>query len=131
MSSTIPGLSYWIRNKLYISLTNECISLSPISLRGPSFIMPSDSLFKPLFREPTAHEVVEEIENAFNSGKINITSMDSDEITFAGLGEPLLRLDTLADAAKLIKQKRHGVPLRLKTNGLVHSKFCDKVCLIK
>lgn len=125
----IPGLSYWIRNKLYISLTNECISLSPISLRGPSFVMPNDSLFQPLFREPTAHEVVEEIDNAFNSGKINITSMDSDEITFAGLGEPLLRLDTLAEAAKLIKQKRHGVPLRLKTNGLVPSKFCDKVIL--
>eukprot|EP01036_Dinobryon_divergens_P034204 gene34204-44187_t len=101
-------------------------SAEETSEKGPSFIMPSDSLFKPLFREPTAHEVVEEIDNAFNSGKIHITSMNSDEITFAGLGEPLLRLDTLADAAKLIKQKRHGVPLRLKTNGLVPSKFCDK-----
>ena len=122
-----PGLSYWIRNKLYISLTNECISLSPISLRGPSFIMPKDSLFQPLTREPTALEVVEVIDAAFDSGKINVSSIDSDEITFAGLGEPLLRLETLAEAIKLIKQKRHGVPIRLKTNGLINSKLCDKV----
>lgn len=123
----VPGLSYWVRNKLYIALTNECVSLSPIALRGPSFIMPKDSLFQPLSWEPVPSEIMLEIDNAFNSNKISITSMGSDEITFAGLGEPLLRIQTLIDSAFLIKQKRHGVPLRLKTSGLVHSRDCERV----
>jgi MoaA/NifB/PqqE/SkfB family radical SAM enzyme len=38
---------------------------------------------------------------------------------FAGLGDPLLRLGVVEETAKLIKAKRHGVRLRLTTNGLV------------
>jgi MoaA/NifB/PqqE/SkfB family radical SAM enzyme len=53
--------------------------------------------------------------------------MESEEITFAGMGEPLLRLNTLSNAAILIKDKRHGVPLRVKTNGLILAKDSSKV----
>ena len=37
---------------------------------------------------------------------------------FAGTGEPLLRLETVLRASELIKEKRHGVPLRLNTTCL-------------
>ena len=39
-------------------------------------------------------------------------------MVFAGTGEPLLRLDTVLRAAELIKERRHGVPLRLNTTSL-------------
>jgi TatD family-associated radical SAM protein len=56
-----------------------------------------------------------------------VSSTESDEVTFAGQGEPLLRYDTICEAAVLIKMKRHGVPLRLKTNGLVTSSTCPQI----
>ena len=63
--------------------------------------------------------LVEAVEKAFDDGLIAVSDMDSAPITFAGYGEPLLRSDVVCDTARLVKEKRHGVPLRLKTNGLV------------
>jgi MoaA/NifB/PqqE/SkfB family radical SAM enzyme len=57
----------------------------------------------------------------FERGFIRVGSMESEPITFAGMGEPLLRLDTLTEAARLTKTARHGAQLRLKTSGLVPS----------
>ena len=37
---------------------------------------------------------------------------------FAGYGEPLLRLQAVTEAATLIRERRHGVPLRVVTTGL-------------
>ncbi len=123
----MKGLTYVLRNKLYIALTNQCVSRSPIQLRGPSFQMPASANFSPLEREPTADDIYKAVDDAFEHKLIAISSMDSDEITFAGIGEPLLRLETMTTAAKLIVEKRHGVHLRLKTSGLVLSKDCSKV----
>ena len=117
----MKGLSYFVRNNMYIALTNECNSVSPIALRGPSFKMSESSGFTPLITEPSAEDVFNEVNLAFENNKISIDSMKSDPITFAGLGEPLLRKDVLFESSKLIKLQRHGVPLRLKTNGLILS----------
>lgn len=115
------GLSYWIGNKLYLALTNECNSVTKLAARGPNF--PWAKTFEPLSHgyEPSAQEVFAAVDSAFKDGKIAVGSMESDEISIAGLGEPLLRLETLLRATELIKEKYHGVPLRLKTNGLIPS----------
>jgi hypothetical protein len=115
------GLSYWLKSKLYIAVTNQVNSLSPIAIRGPSFVMPKESGFQQLSFDPTAEDIADEVESAFQQGKILVDSMRSDEIVFAGNGEPLMRLDTVTNAAKIIKESRHGVPLRVRTNGLVKS----------
>lgn len=119
------SIGYWLRNKLYVNVTNRTTSIAtPLSLRGPSFIMPKESGFHPLpdGYEPSVDEMVKVIDEAYEQGKINVDSMKSEEVTFAGLGEPLLRLDDLAETARMIKSMRHGVPLRIKTNGLILSK---------
>jgi hypothetical protein len=105
--------SYYLRNKLYLSLTNECNSLNSVTLRGPSFQMPATSGFALIpkgldFVEPTAEQVADAVEAAFDEGKIEVGSMEADEITYAGFGEPLLRLDVLTNSAKLIKSKVGG-----------------------
>jgi len=123
------GLSYWLKNKLYLTVTNNCNSLSSIVIRGPSFVMPKESGFQMLNFEPTSEDLVKEVEDAFQKGLIRVDSMESDEITFAGCGEPLLRLDVVTEAARLIKDNRHGVPLRVKTNGLIKSNTSFNVSL--
>ena len=59
------------------------------------------------------------VDEAFDQGRITVLDMDSAPITFAGYGEPLLRPEVIYDTAQSIKEGRHGVPLRLETNGLV------------
>ena len=59
----------------------------------------------------------ETVEDAWDRGFIKQDSMESDPITFAGYGDPLLRLSTVEAAAKAIKHRRHGAQLRLMTNG--------------
>eukprot|EP01040_Poterioochromonas_malhamensis_P019587 gene19587-23173_t len=113
--------SYWLSGKLYLNVTNRLVCKSPIALRGPSFQMPNSSGFAPLRDgfEPSAEEIFHEVDSLVSAGKVNVDSMRADPVTFAGDGEPLLRLNTICDAAGLIKESRHGLPLRLRTSGLV------------
>jgi TatD family-associated radical SAM protein len=69
--------------------------------------------------EPTSDTLLHAVDQAFENGQIAVSDMDSAPITFAGYGEPLLRPDLLCNTAQLIKERRHGVPLRVKTLGLV------------
>ena len=57
------------------------------------------------------------VEDALERGFIKQDRMESDPITFAGYGDPLLRLSAVEAAAKAIKHRRHGAQLRLMTNG--------------
>ena len=125
----MKGVSYYLKGRLYLGLTNQCNSNTFMSLRGPSFKMPIESNFYPLSPnfEPNGIDIFNIVNEAFDDNKISVSSMDSDEITFAGLGEPLLRLNTLIEASKLILEKRHGAKLRVKTNGLILSKDCVNV----
>ncbi len=53
--------------------------------------------------------------------------MTSDEITFAGYGEPLLRLDCIGEVVRTIRDSRHGTRFRVKTNGLILTRDCNLV----
>ena len=39
-------------------------------------------------------------------------------VCFAGWGEPLLRLDTVSETVRMVRETRHGIPWRINTNGL-------------
>ena len=45
--------------------------------------------------------------------------MTSQPITFAGLGDPLYRLDDIYEIIQTIHESRHGVPFKIETNGLL------------
>ena len=124
-AATSNVFSYYLRNKLYLSLTNECNSLNSVTLRGPSFQMPATSGFALIpkgleFVEPTAEQVADAVEAAFEEGKIAVGSMEADEITYAGFGEPLLRLDVLTNSAKIIKDK-----VGWSVGWLISAQFCS------
>lgn len=69
--------------------------------------------------EPTSDMLLQAIEDAFECGLVAVSDMDSAPITFAGYGEPLLRSEVICDTASMIKERRHGVSLRVESNGLV------------
>eukprot|EP00238_Polyblepharides_amylifera_P013280 CAMPEP_0196580170 /NCGR_PEP_ID=MMETSP1081-20130531/27560_1 /TAXON_ID=36882 /ORGANISM="Pyramimonas amylifera, Strain CCMP720" /LENGTH=173 /DNA_ID=CAMNT_0041899971 /DNA_START=249 /DNA_END=770 /DNA_ORIENTATION=- len=64
--------------------------------------------------EPSSEQIFAVVEEAFKEER-----EPPEGVVFAGGGEPLLKLDVLCESARLIKAKRHGVPLRVTTNGLV------------
>ncbi len=125
----ISRFSYWVNGKLYLSLGSQRWSKTLLELKGPTFKFDEKSNFKEIARdyEPTSEEIFNEVDDAFEKGLIGVDSMKSDEITFAGDGEPLVYLDTLLESASLIKESRHGVPLRVLTSGLVSSSNSEDV----
>ena len=123
----IRGLSYFVRDKLYLAVTNQVNSVTSIQARGPGFEW--GSKFVKLSSEPTPQDLYVAVTDAFEKNLIKVDSMEADEITFAGYGEPLLRYDVIAEASKLIKESHHGVPLRVKTNGLIETGVASNVAL--
>ena len=73
--------------------------------------------------EPTAEELTAVVNAAYDSegegGRTIIGVGENDAgVCFAGYGEPLLRLETLRETVRLVRESRHGVPWRVNTNGL-------------
>ena len=109
-----PCVTYTIGRALYVALTNRCNSISLIESRGPSF---SPSKFMqplPVGFEPSPAQVVEAVEQAMSSKREKPS-----ELCFAGVGEPLIRLRALEEAAGLIQQQQPDMLMRINTNGLV------------
>lgn len=108
-----PAVAYKIRNSVYINLTNKCTnrcSFCPkyqnqngqnnFNVRGYNL---------ELKKEPSASEVISSVFHYY----------DFNEAVFCGLGEPTLRLATLKDVAKAVKEKGGGgIKVRLDTDGL-------------
>jgi tetratricopeptide (TPR) repeat protein len=117
------GVGYWIGRTLYLSLTNECNSVSLIASRGPGFCMPQAGGYAPLPRgvEPTAQDLVDYVTAAARGREDSLP----EAVVFAGQGEPLLRIEVLLEAAQLLSRLREPpLPLRVNTNGLVGSPDC-------
>lgn len=116
--------AYWLgRNRLYLQVTNRVPNgiTTLYKARGPGFKLSEN--FTPITKEPTEDELAAIVENAYEHDERKIkgagTGMgEGDEgVVFAGIGEPLLRLDVILRAMDLIKERRHGVPLCLNTTG--------------
>ena len=96
-------VSYQIRNSLYLNLTQRCTANCVFCTRLTKPIVQGYNLA--LDREPTAQEVWDSIDDV----------KKYEEIVFCGYGEPTLRLDTIKEVAKKIKDA--GGRVRLNTNG--------------
>ncbi|MHB1316113.1 MAG: TatD family nuclease-associated radical SAM protein [Christensenellales bacterium] len=95
--------TYRLNNSLYINLTNRCTNSCAFCIRGYNDGINGYNLW--LDREPSAQEVIEEIQDP----------KKYDEIVFCGFGEPMLRLNELKAIAAYVKQ--NGGSVRINTNG--------------
>ncbi|MBN2879840.1 MAG: radical SAM protein [Clostridia bacterium] len=97
---------YELNDNLYINLTNKCTSNCEFCVRNQKDGIGTDVLW--LRKEPDTADIMEQFNN-FDVSKYK-------QIVFCGYGEPTLRLDTLIETAREIKQK-YGLPIRINTNG--------------
>eukprot|EP00941_MAST-03F_sp_MAST-3F-sp1_P005890 g5890.t1 len=113
MSKTFSSL---YKNILYLTITNKCNATPWSVIRGKGYRLPLSHAFPKLKDgfEPTASDVLEVVEGAYIDGR----TPPSDIIFDNTLGEPLMRLPIIIESAQSIKEKRHGVPITVRTNGL-------------
>jgi TatD family-associated radical SAM protein len=92
---------------LYLNITNRCTFRCVFCLRDNRKAFEGNELW--LEREPTAAEVLSAIEAMGGADKYS-------EVVFCGFGEPTMRLETLIEVARGMKERWHA-PVRLNTNG--------------
>ncbi len=92
-----------------------------LAANGPGFEFPPGTGFEPLPQgyEPSAVEAAEAALAAIDAVNTDCDSSTSREVVYAGLGEPLLRLETLCDVVQLLKKSHQVDAQRLNTNGLL------------
>ncbi|MCR4316254.1 MAG: YchF/TatD family DNA exonuclease [Planctomycetes bacterium] len=101
-------ITYRIRDSLYINLTNRCNAGCVFCPRETEPVVKGHDLGMREDDEPTAEEVIAEIDSEFARRKFS-------EIVFCGFGEPTLRLPELIEVGT--KARAKGFKVRLNTNG--------------
>ncbi|MGE5508200.1 MAG: TatD family nuclease-associated radical SAM protein [Chitinophagales bacterium] len=108
-----PTLAYPFHGALYLNLTNRCQNDCTFCLRRHHEGVGGHRLW--LAEEPSAAEVLAAVGDP----------RPFREIVFCGFGEPLLRVEVVAEVAAALKARasREGYPLRIRvdTNGLANA----------
>lgn len=100
-------VTYVVDGALYVNVTNRCTNNCDFCIRkNGDGAYGSDSLW--LEREPTEDEILD----AVFSRDLSKYS----ELVFCGYGEPSIRLETVINVAKKVKEKCQ-IKVRINTNG--------------
>ncbi|MBR3632274.1 MAG: TatD family nuclease-associated radical SAM protein [Elusimicrobiaceae bacterium] len=107
---------YRFKEGLYINLTNRCPNLCVFCIKTKWHMQFDGHNLDLAGQEPTAQEVLIALEK-------EITKAPVKEVVFCGYGECTMRLDTLVEIGRSLKQaqqqgKYPAFPIRLNTNGL-------------
>jgi len=105
-----PKTVYWMDNKLYLNITNQCSNRCFFCLKRYKRGVGGFNL--KLSEEPSIAQITGEL-----SEVLNMRSWD--EAIFCGFGEPTERLDVLLEVARWIKQ-HYGRPLKIRVNTNGH-----------
>ena len=81
----------------------------------------NSALLAQLTPTPTAQQLLAAAEQAYQAGYEQgaSTEFELQGLALAGIGDPLLHMDLLAEFLPAFKAKRHGVPVTLVSYGLV------------
>jgi TatD DNase family protein len=120
-----PKTVYWLDNKLYLNITNQCSNCCFFCLKRYRRGVGGFNL--KLSEEPSIAQITRELGEV-----LNMKSWD--EAIFCGFGEPTERLDVLLEVARWIKQ-HYGRPLRIRVNtnghGYVRNRGRDVAAKLK
>jgi cyclic pyranopterin phosphate synthase len=101
------SIVYWLRNSLYLNITNKCSNCCYFCFR--KFKNGIQEFNLKLEKEPTSLEVIEELRKVRSRKNWS-------EFVFCGFGEPLERLDLVLEITAWIK-KNYWKDVRVDTNG--------------
>jgi len=105
-----PKIAYWLDNKLYLNITNQCSNRCFFCLKN--FKRGVGGFNLKFAEEPTVAQITGEL--------VQVLGMRNwDEVVFCGFGEPTERLDVLLEVARWIRQ-HYGRPLRIRVNTNGH-----------
>jgi len=102
-----PSVVYWLRNNLYLNITNRCPNNCYFCFRNFKDGIQGFNL--KLGKEPSPNEVIEKLQEVINRKNWR-------EVVFCGFGEPLERLNCVLEVTRWIK-KHSGMIVRIDTNG--------------
>jgi len=102
-----PSVVYWLRNNLYLNITNRCLNNCYFCFR--KFKDGIEGFNLKLRKEPSPNEVIKKLQDVINRKNWS-------EVVFCGFGEPLERLDCVLEVTRWIK-KHSGRIVRIDTNG--------------
>ncbi|PKM17137.1 MAG: hydrolase TatD [Gammaproteobacteria bacterium HGW-Gammaproteobacteria-15] len=87
-------------------------------------------LLAQLAAEPGAQQLLDATEQAYQAGyeQQASTEFELQGLGFAGIGDPLLHMDLLAEFLPAFKAKRHGVPVTIVSYGLVAPNEAPALC---
>jgi hypothetical protein len=106
------GVAYTVGRGLYLALTDKTNSRTVFASRGPGFAMSRESNFSPLGEgaaEPSATELAAVVDRAYDGADIIGMGENDPGVTFAGLGEPLLRVETLVETVATVRERRRAL----------------------
>ncbi len=106
-----PRTVYWLDNKLYLNITNQCSNCCFFCLKRYKRGVGGFNL--KLAEEPSIAQITSELGEALIMRSWN-------ELVFCGFGEPTERLDVLLEIARWIRQ-HYGRPLRVRVNTNGHA----------
>ncbi|MGD0995764.1 MAG: TatD family nuclease-associated radical SAM protein [Candidatus Bathyarchaeia archaeon] len=101
---------YWLDNKLYLNITNQCSNCCFFCLKRYKRGVGGFNL--KLAEEPSIAQITGELGEVLNMRSWN-------ELVFCGFGEPTERLDVLLEIARWARQ-HYGRPLRIRVNTNGH-----------
>ncbi len=112
-----PSVVYWLGDNLYLNITNQCSNNCYFCFRNYKDGIDKFSL--KLTQDPTADEIIDNVKDVINRRQWR-------EIVFCGFGEPLMRLDTVLEVTRWLKQYHAATTIRVDTNGQAQLFYKDR-----
>jgi TatD DNase family protein len=117
MEKQQPSMVYWLGDNLYLNIANQCPNNCYFCFRNYKNGIGKFKL--KLNHDPSATEIIDNIEDTINKRLWK-------EIVFCGFGEPLMRLDTVLEVTRWLKQHHATATVRIDTNGQAQLFYKDR-----
>ena len=117
MEKKKPSVVYWLGDNLYLNITNRCSNNCYFCFRNYKDGINKFNL--KLTQDPTAHEIIDNVKDVINRRQWT-------ETVFCGFGEPLMRLDTVLEVTRWLKQYHAATTIRVDTNGQAQLFYKDR-----